>query len=1058
MSAAPADLFLSELASGFASEDLTATFPLVDLTSPGMPLPGVSFLAAADHIKPVGSEPPRFTSSSKQSALVKSTPALNYLYRRALYDSDMQLGVKLGESVVPAQLVTGHLIGFSNDNCEGGPVPSDVFVLSSMPGNEETNEHRNMVGSFAFTLQQALDDAEMPLDAVDRWYITNVVKWKNLNPVKDGLSPVWAKDCAILLEQELRLVAPRFILCLGSEAAKAVLGKDVTVKSANGRIFEKEIRKPDGSVSHVAKCVVVPHPSAVRRSPELYSEFSNRVAAFCDVVLGRQRNIVDSIPRQYYYIYDERFLASVVQRIKRLGTPLLSVDLEWHGDYESQSGAFVRTVQFSTKIGEAYVVVLRYAGGHDAFKPGIPAAMKHLSELLAADPSIGYFPRLGGHYLRADLPWICEHIQPKAPLSYEAASRPEDMRTSGGWALELAYHACFETGPFGLDELCLSLRSDIPRYWDELTAWLKDHRSSSKSGFGFVPDWILLEYAAWDVDAPLRCLEELYKEGGYLDKDRFGKSSWEGYHTSHGASLVALEMEATGIRVDVDRLETLTAAFVTCFDRRLAEFRRTINWPTFSLKPDHLVALMFGDRYVLDVKTFRPKQVSPPGAMCLGLEPLKTTGKRKKEWSKVVAQGQESKHRPTADRETLGIYAHTEPIVRDLRNLQFLAQTLKSVLRPPMTLQNELRYVGAGVDAGDQDEADPDDTFSYYASGLPSFIRRDGRVHTHIKMTMETGRSSSSRPPLQNVSKRREADYKKILGPDYLYPLRTLFVASPGYLLVEFDIKQAEIAALAWQSGDPTMIDDVRRGLLPEDHPDFFDMHSNTAVRCFNLACAPTKTGMESIEAGHLRVAAKAVNFGVPYDRSAPAIQFQCREEGADVTVEDCEAMISYYATRYPIAWSYLLACADASQSPGTLCTAYGRHRRFFPSNDSSVVSEQQRQARNFPIQGSVADFIWKALLALRLYRNQHPWLDFRILLQIHDAILCEVRRDCVAQFVNVAIPNCIEQGTPFIPRRLDNTPISNAKYFFGVDCEVSDHWGEKFKSDKLAELGIVLG
>ena len=109
-----------------------------------------------------------------------------------------------------------------------------------------------------------------------------------------------------------------------------------------------------------------------------------------------------------------------------------------------------------------------------------------------------------------------------------------------------------------------------------------------------------------------------------------------------------------------------------------------------------------------------------------------------------------------------------------LRDLHFIDQLLKSTLRPPLA-------DSAGYDGG-----------------LISYICDDGRVRTRIYQTLETRRYSSSRPALQNISKRGEVDYARILGDRYQYPVRSVIEAAPGHVLVEADYVGAELAAMAW--------------------------------------------------------------------------------------------------------------------------------------------------------------------------------------------------------------------------------------------------------------------
>ena len=92
-------------------------------------------------------------------------------------------------------------------------------------------------------------------------------------------------------------------------------------------------------------------------------------------------------------------------------------------------------------------------------------------------------------------------------------------------------------------------------------------------------------------------------------------------------------------------------------------------------------------------------------------------------------------------------------------------------------------------------------------------------------------------------------------------------------------------------------------------------------------------------------MAAKNVNFGVPYGREAPAIARQCREEGTEVTDDQAQLLIDYYFNRYPRVRDFLTVCQSRSQDPRWVASTYGRFRRFVASRDRQVVGEQERQA-----------------------------------------------------------------------------------------------------------------
>lgn len=255
------------------------------------------------------------------------------------------------------------------------------------------------------------------------------------------------------------------------------------------------------------------------------------------------------------------------------------------------------------------------------------------------------------------------------------------------------------------------------------------------------------------------------------------------------------------------------------------------------------------------------------------------------------------------------------------------------------------------------------------------------------------------------------------------------------------------------------MIEHVRRNILPEDHPDHYDIHSQQAVKAFNIqGVEPTKNGLISVGKKGLRVAAKNVNFGIPYGRGPEAIARQCKEEGVDVTPDECQEMIEAYFDSYPETRKFLAECRRRSQEEGFLVGPYGRIRRFVPApaGDRAVRGEQERQAQNFPIQGGVADAVSIALNNFYRYRLAHPEITYDIALQIHDAIVLIVPIEHAEQVYKNVIPLCMVEGVPFYPRYLDGQLIHGAgPYYFGADRDVFVHWGEKLKPDAARKLGL---
>lgn len=1014
-----------------------ALYPFLDMTGPGMPQPGPNFI---EHANTLGD-----SIDPAQVKKKKVDPGKNlvYLYRRALYDPTFSMPIKIKTGQKVSQFVPGHVWGLAADGTYG-PKAARVMVVSKSPGRDEMAENCVMTGRVGEQFENALADLGVSEEEYHRWYITFACKFGSPTPDSSTVPAVWLKDCAPLLHQEFQLVRPDYILCLGQEAAKAVLNTSGNVSNLSGRVMT--IKVPDGAGEREVKVMTAMNPAFILRKPEAYEDFRGQISRFVDLINDRmqEQEAVDHAD-----IYTEEALTELVDAMVSDPAPhanIIAVDCEWHGDHPTEPGAYLRTIQISNQDKWARTIVLRYDHGAEAFRPNLDAARVQLNRLLKSTPDRRV--RVGGHFLRADLPWLVD-FGVDVRDEYAPSADPND-RTSGGWDTSLMYHAVNETAKFGLDE-CSMRFTTAPTYWVELDKWKKRYQKKNKikasemEGYGVIPCSVLHPYASYDADVTRRIMIKFYGTdgtNGLLSKDIFGNDCWLPYWTAHQASLAFLEMEQTGLVVDRARADELTTIFMNAQDRLLSEIRAALNWPAFNPKSQpQLAVALFGRQFL---NRYAGTVTVPEDARPLDLTPIKTTGKRPALWKELNYKTRRESAVPSTDKESLGILGHQNETAALIRDYKFISQVLVSVLRKPTT--NE-----------EGDFETNEDGHYQYEKGLIGAMHADGKVRTHLFQTKETGRASSSRPPLQNLSSRREDDYGRILGDAYRHPVRSILRVPEGCVGIETDLTGAELAVLAWLSQDQNFIEHVRRNLLPEEHPDHYDIHSRQAVKAFALTgIEPTKGGMKKAGKKGLRVAAKNVNFGIPYGRGAEAIARQCKEEGVEVTAEECQLMIDAYFDTYPKTKDFLAECRERSQMPGWLVGPYGRYRRFMPTTDRAVIGEQQRQAQNFPIQGGVADAVSIALNNFYQYRKQHPDVKYDIALQIHDAIMLIAPIEHAEHVYKHVVPKCMVDDVPFWPRYLDGTPIPvKEPYHFGADREIFVSWGEKLKPDQAKALGL---
>ncbi|UCZ82395.1 DNA polymerase I [Pseudomonas sp. L5B5] len=258
---------------------------------------------------------------------------------------------------------------------------------------------------------------------------------------------------------------------------------------------------------------------------------------------------------------------------------------------------------------------------------------------------------------------------------------------------------------------------------------------------------------------------------------------------------------------------------------------------------------------------------------------------------------------------------------------------------------------------------------STYTDRLPEQINpRTGRIHTSYHQAVaSTGRLSSSDPNLQNIPV-RTAEGRRI---------RQAFVAPAGYKLLAADYSQIELRIMAHLSRDEGLLNAFRNNL---------DVHTATAAEVFKVELADVTSDQ--------RRSAKAINFGLIYGMGAQKL-------GKDIGVDtkQAKAYIDTYFARYPGVREYMDRTRAQAADQGYVETIFGR-RLYLPEINSNKPQERagaERTAINAPMQGTAADIIKKAMVAVDNWL-QSSGLDARVILQVHDELVLEVREDLVDQ------------------------------------------------------------
>ncbi len=261
--------------------------------------------------------------------------------------------------------------------------------------------------------------------------------------------------------------------------------------------------------------------------------------------------------------------------------------------------------------------------------------------------------------------------------------------------------------------------------------------------------------------------------------------------------------------------------------------------------------------------------------------------------------------------------------------------------------------------------------------------------------------NSSSRPNLQNIPKTAE--------------FRKLFKAKPGYVLVDSDFAALELRILALVTGDEVMLKIFKDGVDP---------HSATAARMFNLPIeAVTKDSKE-------RKIGKAINFGIAYGEGAKKLG-----DSLGVTKDEAQKYLDDWGRTYPTITAWIRETKRVLKETGKVRYSLGRERPLMGifSNDSGLQAEAERQSVNTKIQGTGADCTSLSIARIgERLRQTFGEDNARIVVEIHDAIVSEVREDLAHKTKEIVIAEMTRQ----MPWLSDAIPLA-------VDCEIKHTLGD---------------
>lgn len=258
---------------------------------------------------------------------------------------------------------------------------------------------------------------------------------------------------------------------------------------------------------------------------------------------------------------------------------------------------------------------------------------------------------------------------------------------------------------------------------------------------------------------------------------------------------------------------------------------------------------------------------------------------------------------------------------------------------------------------------------STYTDKLPQMINpATGRVHTSYHQAVTaTGRLSSTDPNLQNIPVRNEEGRR----------IRQAFIAGAGNQIIAADYSQIELRIMAHLSGDAGLLRAFSEGK---------DIHRATAAEVFGLP-------LEQVSAEQRR-SAKAINFGLIYGMSAFGL---ARQLG--IGRNDAQCYMDLYFERYPGVLTYMERTREQAHAQGYVETLFGRRLQLPDIRSRNAMRRKgaERAAINAPMQGTAADIIKRAMLAVDVWLATPEADGIRMIMQVHDELVFEVPQEKVA-------------------------------------------------------------
>ena len=869
----------------------------------------------------------------------------------------------------------------------------DVLFVGEAPGGDEDRKGEPFVGRTGALVKGMIEEF---FDKGVTYGFTNVVRCRPPRNKTPGKTEI--KCCKGALLNEIDIRKPKLIVALGGTSLEALTGQ-TGVMTFHNRMAKCTV--PGSEEVPVLACY---HPAYVLRMDHQIESFADAFVTANKFVKGEYEELPGV--GEYYVLDDLDLVEGLIDALIEDGKDGIPTA------FDTETGALspfavefpqLLCLSLSNTEGVGYTIPFDHdespwrVGGAKEYerKKIIKAFQKFFT---SKTPLIAQNEKFDRNHIRRAF----------KDVDIDAVSRDT----------LLEHYAVDERpGTHGLDTLAFRY-TGMGGYDKPLEDYKKRHKAANPKlggSYANIPGDILFTYAAQDADVTVRC------DRGIRAEEEFRKNKKLQALTDYffpQLSRTLARIEYNGAQVDINTVSILDVEY----QRQMEEARVAIHaLPTirkftadqtkagktgktrkdaFEFNPGSTTQLR---KVMFDYYKLRPVDMTKTGFAIL-----------KARWAKRYASAEKKGiKKPSFDsivREAI-VKRHWEYFSTNAESMhEFHAQ--KNDLAELI-----LRYRAASTLHGT------------FIKPLADMLDEHGRIHgTYLPFGTVTGRLSSKDPNLQNIPNKGDSAVKRCYVSRF---------GGDGVIL-QLDYSQVELRVAASWFNEPSMI---------QAYKDLQDLHTVTAIAISGLSKKAYEALDDNVKKAW-RTRAKRINFGVLYGGGPPALQRTLKQDGIEISIDECKKLIDDYFKARPKLKTGIEKLKRETERLGYLESFTGRRRRVPEvfSQDEELVARALRQSINFPIQSSASDMTLMSLILIEREMEARGYIS-KLILTVHDSIVFDCHVDevfeiaAMAQDIMENIMHRSEEVWPGLDWKWLKCPIV-------ADAEIGVNWGQLVSFD----------